>query len=86
MSCGGKPTNGWSANMPAEKAIPVIAGLWASRIKKIGSNVTDQGVAMNPGQQTACVMSFGTPCPVRGLVDLRLPRRGRRPEPSPLGR
>ena len=60
MSCGGERTDGWSNNMPADKAIPVIAGLWATRIKKIGTNVTNQGRAMAPGQQTACVMSFGT--------------------------
>jgi hypothetical protein len=67
MSCGNdKRTKGWSANMPAETAIPVIAGLWATRIKKIATNVADQGVAMAPGQQTVCVMTFGSPAQYPG--------------------
>jgi tRNA(Arg) A34 adenosine deaminase TadA len=66
MSCAGKDSKTWSKNMPAEVAIPVIAGLWAKRIKKIETNVTDQGVAMQPGQQTACVLAFGTPTQYAG--------------------
>jgi deoxycytidylate deaminase len=66
MSCAGKESKTWSANMPAEVGIPVIAGLWAKRIKKIGTNVADLGVAMQPGQQTSCTMAFGTPTQYQG--------------------